>query len=148
MHQCPIVSRINILQKRCADLNVESTYRAIIDQKITRAKNFEQQQGDNDREVERIKGLVAAEMAKSALLQQELKNLELKTKTQGESEGGQIKSFFDSLGEMPLSDKMFIWKELQRNQRITAVTQNVKTLIVKPEDVDFLMNDSSLTLNK
>jgi hypothetical protein len=131
------VSRINILEKRCADPAVDKTYKSIIDQKIARVSNLEQQHGENDREIARINGLTKIEVQTNDLLRQELVNLSLKTKTTGETEGGKIKSFFDGLGDMPLDQKMQIFLQIERTKRIELVVKNVPTLYLNPEEVDF-----------
>lgn len=135
------ISRINILEKRCANDDIEKTYRAIIDQKITSAKNYEQQLGTNNTEIARIRGLTAIEKENYALLQQKLANLELETETAGRAEGGKIKSFLDGLGDnMPLVDKINIFLQLERTKRIGLVTDKVQSVYLNPEDADFNLN--------
>lgn len=135
------VSRINILEKRCADPDVEKSYRAIIDQKITRAKNLEQQLGENDKEIARIKGLTKTEIENGELLQQKLKNMLLETETAGKTDGGKIKAFLDGLGdEIPLQEKINIFMQLERTKRIGLLTSKVETVYLNPTDADFNLN--------
>lgn len=132
------VSRVNILEKCCADPEIDRTYRAIIDQKITRAKNLEQQLGENDKEIARINGLTAIEIQTYKLLEQKLKNLELETETSGKAEGGKIKSFLDGLGDdISLEQKIQIFLQIERTKRINMITEKVNTLYLNPSDVDF-----------
>lgn len=135
------VSRINILEKRCADPDVEKSYRAIIDQKIARASNLEQQLGENDKEVARIKGLTKTEIENGELLQQKLKNMMLETETAGKTDGGKIKAFLDGLGdEIPLNEKINIFMQLERTKRINLLTSKVDKVYLNPNDADFNLN--------
>jgi len=135
------VSRIDILEKKCADPGVEKTYRAIIDTKIERVGNLEKQRGDNDKRVAEIEGEISIESHRNNLLLQKMKNMDLENRTQGESEGAKIKMFFDGLGtEISLEDKMKIYMETLRSKRIEVVAGNVKQLYVKPDDVGFNLN--------
>jgi hypothetical protein len=135
------VSRINILEKKCADVKVDETYNAIINQKITRARNLEQQLGENDKEIARIDGLTKTEAKTYDLLQQKLKNLELETETSGKAEGGKIKSFLDGLGDdMSMKDKLDVLFMFEKTKRMALIAEKVKTLYLNPEDVDFNLN--------
>ncbi|AYV76311.1 MAG: hypothetical protein Terrestrivirus5_133 [Terrestrivirus sp.] len=134
------VSRVQILEKRCASDEIERTYRSIIDQKINSARSYEQQMGTNQTEIARIKGLTLIEKENYALLQQKLANLELETETAGRAEGGKIKSFLDGLGDMPIEDKINIFLQLERTKRIGLVTDKVQTVYLNPTDADFNLN--------
>jgi len=134
------VSRVQILEKRCASDEIERTYRSIIDQKINSARSYEQQMGTNQTEIARIKGLTLIEKENYALLQQKLANLELETETAGRAEGGKIKSFLDGLGDMPMEDKINIFLQLERTKRIGLVTDKVQSVYLNPTEADFNLN--------
>lgn len=135
------VSRIDILEKKCADIEVEKTYKAIIDQKIERIKNLEKQKGENETNLEHIKGKIEQEKQNFELLEQRMKNINMENKEQGGAEGEKIRMFLDGLGEeMDDDTKLRIFLELERTKRIETVATKAGTLYVKPEDVDFNMN--------
>ena len=81
----------------------------------------------------------------------------MENETHGKAEGERIHMFFEGLGKTLSSDeKLKIFMELQRTERIKMVTTKVDNLYVTPNDVDFSLhriendnknNNVSLNLN-
>jgi hypothetical protein len=132
-----IVSRIDVVEKKCANKDIESTYKQIIDKKIERVRNLEQQRGDNEKKAAEIEGQIDFEKRTGDLLEQKFKNLTLTAKTTGESEGAKLRMFFDGLGDMTPEQKLHIFMELERTKRITTIADKVDNLYLTPKDIDF-----------
>lgn len=132
------IVRINITEKRCADKEVDNTYRAVIEQKINRVKILEAQRGENDKRIASIEGQIAFETENFKLLEKKMANIQMENETNGKAEGQRLFMFFEGLGdEMNHEEKMKIFLELQRTERIKLVTSKVNSLYVTPQDVDF-----------
>jgi len=65
----------------------------------------------------------------------------MENETHGRVEGEKIHMFFEGLGQhLTQEDKMKIFLELQRTERIKMVTGKVGNLYVTPQDVDFQLH--------
>jgi regulator of protease activity HflC (stomatin/prohibitin superfamily) len=135
------IVRINITEKKCSDPEVDKTYRAVIEQKIIRVKNLEAQRGENDKKIAEIEGNILLETENFKLLEKKMANVQMENETHGRAEGERIHMFFEGLGmNLNVSDKMKIFLELQRTERIKMVTTKVNQLYVTPTDVDFQLH--------
>jgi regulator of protease activity HflC (stomatin/prohibitin superfamily) len=135
------IIRINITEKRCADPDVDKTYRAVIEQKIIRVKNLEAQRGENDKKIAEIEGNILFESENFKLLEKKMANVQMENETHGRAEGERIHMFFEGLGKaLTIEEKMKIFLELQRTERIKMVTTKVDQLYVTPTDVDFQLH--------
>jgi len=147
------IVRINITEKKCADKEVDMTYRAVIEQKIVRVKNLEAQRGENDKKIAEIEGQILFEAENFKLLEKRMANVQMENETHGRAEGEKIHMFFQGLGdELSVDAKMKIFLELQRTERIKMVTGKVGNLYVTPQDVDFQLhkvenNDDRVNMN-
>ena len=149
------IVRINITEKKCSDPEVDKTYRAVIEQKIIRVKNLEAQRGVNEKKIAEIEGNILLETENFKLLEKKMANVQMENETHGRADGQRIHMFFEGLGKaLSDSDKMKIFLELQRTNRIKMVTTNVGSLYVTPTDVDFQLHkiennnqDVKMTLN-
>jgi regulator of protease activity HflC (stomatin/prohibitin superfamily) len=131
------VLRIIVTEKRCADPEVDKIYTAVIEEKIKRVKNLEIQRGENDKKIADIEGQINFETENYKLLEKKMANIQMENETNGKAEGQKIYMFLEGLGEMSMNEKLKIFLELQRTERIKMVTAKVDQLYVTPEDVDF-----------
>lgn len=131
------VLRIIITEKKCADPEVNKIYTAVIEEKIKRVKNLEQQRGENDKKIADIEGQIAFEAENYKLLEKKMANIQMENETNGKAEGQKIFMFLDGLGDMNIDNKLKIFLELQRTERIKMVTTKVDQLYITPTDVDF-----------
>jgi len=135
------ISRINITEKKCADPDVENNYLQIIEEKITRIKNIEQQRGENDCKIANVEGQIIFEAENYKLLEKKMANIQMDNEANGKAEGEKIKMFFEGLGKnLNINDKLKIFYELQRTERIKCVTSNIEDLIVTPDDINFQLH--------
>ena len=149
------IVRINITEKKCSDPEVDKTYRAVIEPKIIRVKNLEAQKGENDKKIAEIEGNILLETENYKLLEKKMANVQMENETHGRADGERIHMFFEGLGESLGKDqKMKIFLELQRTERIKMITSKVEKLYVTPTDVDFQLhkiedreNDVGLNIN-
>jgi regulator of protease activity HflC (stomatin/prohibitin superfamily) len=135
------IVRINITEKKCGDPEVDKTYRLVIEEKINRVKILEAQKGKNDRNLSEIEGQIMFEAENYKLLEKKMANIQMENETHGKAEGERIHMFFEGLGKTLTSDeKLKIFMELQRTERIKMVTSKVDNLYVTPNDVDFSLH--------
>jgi regulator of protease activity HflC (stomatin/prohibitin superfamily) len=135
------IVRINITEKKCSDVEVDRTYRAVIEQKIVRVKNLEAQRGENDKKIAEIEGNILFEAENFKLLEKKMANIQMENETKGRADGEKIHMFFEGLGDqLGGEEKMKIFLELQRTERIKMVTKKVGNLYVTPSDVDFQLH--------
>lgn len=142
------IVRINITEKKCADKHVDTTFRAVIEQKINRVKILESQRGENDKRIAEIEGLIQFESENFKLLEKRMANMQMQNETHGKAEGQKLHMFFEGLGhELNSAQKLLIFKELQRTERIKVITDKVNELYLSPEDVDFKL-DTTVSTSK
>jgi regulator of protease activity HflC (stomatin/prohibitin superfamily) len=134
------ISRINITGKKCADPEVENNYLQIIQEKIARIKGIEKQRGENDVRIANVEGEITFEGENYKLLEKKMANRQMENETKGTAEGEKINMFFQGLGKMNIDEKMKIFLELQRSERIQCVTTDIKELIVTPDDINFQLH--------
>lgn len=119
--------RVNVTEKTCENKKVEGECFSLIQQKI-----------ENETRLLEIKNQISVEEMRSGLLRAEMENVSLKTKTEGQSEGGKIAEFFESLGDMPLEMKKEIYEHYLRTLRIEMISKN-GGLSVTPQGADILL---------
>ena len=113
------ILRINIVEKKCTNPEVDKTYRAVIEEKINRVKILEQQRGENDKNLALIEGQISFEAENYKLLEKKLACISLENGVNGKAEGQRLNMFFESLGKgLSNDEKMKIFMELQRTERI------------------------------
>lgn len=135
------IVRINITEKKCANKDVDTTFRAVIEQKINRVKNLEAQRGENDKNIAEIEGQIAFESENYKLLEKKMANVKMENETHGKADGQKLHMFFEGLGdELKIDDKMNIFLELQRTERIKLVADKVKKLNLTPTEVDLKLH--------
>jgi len=135
------IVRVNITEKRCADPDVDKTYLQVIEEKINRIRTLEEQRGENDKKIAGIEGQIAFESENYKLLEKKMANVQMENETNGKAEGERINMFFQGLGrDLNYQEKMKIFLELQRTERIKQITGNVQDLYVTPQDVDFQLH--------
>jgi regulator of protease activity HflC (stomatin/prohibitin superfamily) len=132
------IVRVNLTEKKCSDPEVDKTYRQVIEQKILRVRNLEAQRGQNDKKIAEIEGNILLETENYKLLEKKMANMQMENETKGRADGERIHMFFTGLGEdLAAEEKMKVFLELQRTERIKMVTAKVNNLYVTPADVDF-----------
>jgi len=132
------ILRVNITEKKCADPEVDKTYRTVIEQKILRVKNVEEQRGINDKRIAEIEGQIMAETENLKLLEKKMANVNMEQSNVGRADGEKLRNFFDGLGkDIPLQEKMKIFSEIQRTDRMKMITTKVDKLYLTPENIDF-----------
>jgi len=149
------IVRVNITEKMCANPEVDKTYRAVIEQKIIRVKNVEEQRGVNDKRIAEIEGQIMAETENLKLLEKKMANVNMEQSNVGRSDGERLRNFFDGLGkDIPIQEKMKIFLEIQRSERMKMITEKVDNLYLTPENIDFQFhkiengdNDTKVNLN-
>jgi regulator of protease activity HflC (stomatin/prohibitin superfamily) len=135
------IVRVNVTEKKCSDPELDITYRQIIEQKITRVKILEAQRGENDKKIAEIEGNILLEAENFKLLEKKMLNVRMENETKGRAEGERLHKFFEGLGKnISNEDKVKIFLELQRTERIGLVTSKVENLYVTPTDVDFQLH--------
>ena len=135
------IVRINITEKRCAEAEVDRTYRSVIEQKILRVKNLEAQRGENDKKIAEVEGQINFEGENYKLLEKRMANITMENRTKGIADGEKIQMFFEGMGkDLSHDQKMKIFLEVQRTERIKMVTSKVGNLYVTPEEIDFKLH--------
>jgi len=130
------IVRINITEKRCADPQVDKTYLQVIEEKINRIKTLEAQRGDNDKKLADIEGQINFEAENYKLLEKKMANIQMEKETNGKAEGERLQMFFEGMENLDDNQKMKIFLEMQRTDRIKMVTNKIDHLYINPEDID------------
>lgn len=131
------VIRVEVLQKRCKDPEIQKIFKQIIDEKTNRIKNIEKQEAENEIKLRDLTGKIEAEKLFGTLLKIKKENERQENQADGIAEGSRIQNFLSNLGdEVPLERKLQIYFDIQNTKRLETLTQSKTTLYLTPKDVD------------
>lgn len=131
------VIRVEVLQKRCKDPEIQKIFKQIIDEKTNRIKNIEKQEGDNEIKLRELNGKIDAEKLNGTLLKIKKENERQENQADGIAEGSRIQNFITNLGDdVPIEKKLQIYFDIQNTKRLEMIAQSKTTLYLTPKEVD------------
>jgi len=131
------VIRVEVLQKRCKDPEIQKIFKQIIDEKTNRIKNIEKQEADNEIKLRDLTGKINAEKLNGTLLKIKKENERQENQADGIAEGSRIQNFISNLGDdLPLDRKLQIYFDIQNTKRLDLLSQSKTTLYLTPKEVD------------
>ncbi len=131
------VIRVEVLQKRCKDPEIQKIFKQIIDEKTNRIKNIEKQEADNEIKLRDLTGKINAEKLNGTLLKIKKENERQENQADGIAEGSRIQNFIGNLGDdLPLERKLQIYFDIQNTKRLDLLSQSKTTLYLTPKEVD------------
>ena len=131
------VIRVEVLQKRCKDLEIQKIFKQIIDEKTNRIKNIEKQEAENEIKLRDLTGQIDAEKLFGTLLKIKKENERQENQADGIAEGSRIQNFVSNLGDdIPLEKKLQIYFDIQNTKRLEMLSNSKTTLYLTPKDVD------------
>lgn len=131
------VIRVEVLQKRCKDPEIQKIFKQIIDEKTNRIKNIEKQEAENQIRLCGLNGQIEAEKLNGTLLKIKKENERQENQADGLAEGSRIQNFISNLGEdVPLEKRLQIYFDIQNTKRLELLAQAKTTLYLTPKDVD------------
>jgi hypothetical protein len=131
------VIRVEVLQKRCKDPEIQKIFKQIIDEKTNRIKNIEKQEADNEIRLRGLNGQIDAERLNGTLVKIKKENERQENQADGIAEGSRIQNFISNLGDdVPLEKKLQIYFDIQNTRRLDLLAHSKTTLYLTPKDVD------------
>lgn len=131
------VIRVEVLQKRCKDPEIQKIFKQIIDEKTNRIKNIEKQEADNEIKLRELNGRIEAEKLNGTLVKIKKENERQENQADGIAEGSRIQNFIGNLGDdVPLEKKLQIYFDIQNTKRLELLSQSSATLYLTPKEVD------------
>ncbi|CAF0904492.1 unnamed protein product [Adineta steineri] len=131
------VIRVEILQKRCKDPEIQKIFKQIIDEKTNRIKNIEKQGAENEVKLCHLNGQIEAEKLVGTLLKIKKENERQENVADGIAEGSRIQNFVSNLGDdIPLEKKLQVYFDIQNTKRLEMIAQSKTTLYLTPKEVD------------
>jgi hypothetical protein len=131
------VIRVEVLQKRCKDPEIQKIFKQIIDEKTNRIKNIEKQEAENEIKLRDLNGQIDAEKLNGILLKIKKENERQENQADGIAEGSRIQNFIGNLGDdLPLEKKLQIYFDIQNTKRLDLISQSKTTLYLTPKEVD------------
>ena len=131
------VIRVEILQKRCKDSEIQKVFKQIIDEKTNRIKKVEKQEADNEIKLCDLHGQIDAEKLQGTLLKIKKENERQENQADGVAEGSRIQNFITNLGEeIPLEKRLQIYLDVQNTKRLDILSKSNTTLYLTPKEVD------------
>ena len=131
------VIRVEVLQKRCKEPEIQKVFKQIIDEKTNRIKNIEKQEADNEIKLRDLNGKIAAEKLNGTLLKIKKENERQENQADGIAEGSRIQNFLGNIGDdLPLERKLQIYFDIQNTKRLDMLAQSKTTLYLTPKEVD------------
>jgi hypothetical protein len=131
------VIRVEVLQKRCKDPEIQKIFKQIIDEKTNRIKNIEKQEADNEIKLRDLNGKIDAEKLNGTLLKIKKENERQENQADGIAEGSRIANFISNLGDdLPIEKKLQIYFDIQNSKRLDMLSTSKTTLYLTPKEVD------------
>lgn len=131
------VIRVEVLQKRCKDPEIQKIFKQIIDEKTNRIKNIEKQEAENEIKLCNLNGQIEAEKLVGTLLKIKKENERQENQADGIAEGSRIQKFVSNLGDdLPLEKRLQIYFDVQNTKRLELLSQSKTTLYLTPKEVD------------
>ena len=131
------VIRVEVLQKRCKDPEIQKIFKQIIDEKTNRIKSIEKQEADNEIKLRDLNGQIEAEKLIGTLLKIKKENERQENQADGIAEGSRIQNFIMNLGEdIPMEKRLQIYFDIQNTKRLELLSQSKTTLYLTPKEVD------------
>ncbi|CAF1382865.1 unnamed protein product [Adineta ricciae] len=131
------VIRVEILQKRCKDPEIQKIFKQIIDEKTNRIKNIEKQEAENEVKLCDLNGQIEAEKLVGTLLKIKKENEREENVADGIAEGSRIQNFIGNLGDdVPLERKLQVYFDIQNTKRLDMLARSKTTLYLTPKEVD------------
>ena len=131
------VIRVEVLQKRCKDPEIQKIFKQIIDEKTNRIKNIEKQEAENEIKLRELEGKINAEKLNGTLVKIKKENERQENQADGIAEGSRIQNFIGNLGDdIPLERKLQIYFDIQNTKRLDMISQSSATLYLTPKEVD------------
>ncbi|CAF0746281.1 unnamed protein product, partial [Rotaria sordida] len=113
------VIRVEVLEKRCKDPEIQKIFKQIIDEKTNRIKNIEKQEAENEVKLCDLNGKIEAEKLVGTLLKIKKENERQENQADGIAEGSRIQNFIGNLGDdVPLERKLQIYFDIQNTKRL------------------------------
>ena len=131
------VIRVEVLQKRCKDPEIQKIFKQIIDEKTNRIKNIEKQEANNEIKLRDLTGQIDAEKLFGTLLKIKKENERQENQADGIAEGSRIQNFISNLGDdVPLEKKLQIYFDIQNTKRLEMLAHSKTTMYLTPKEVD------------
>ncbi|CAF0757845.1 unnamed protein product [Didymodactylos carnosus] len=131
------VIRVEVLQKRCKDAEIQKIFKQIIDEKTNRIKNNEKQEASNEIRLRDLTGQIDAEKLFGTLLKIKKENERQENQADGIAEGSKIQNFINNLGDdIPLEKKLQIYFDIQNTKRLELLASNKTSMYLTPKEVD------------
>jgi regulator of protease activity HflC (stomatin/prohibitin superfamily) len=128
---------VEVRSVTCGDEKTQHVLQEIINETTQRINRMQKQESENEVQMQRIKGEIAAEETRSKLLEMRRNNAITEGLLTGESESVRVKAFLDGLGEsLTSSQKIAIFDTLRRKETFTALSQGTAQLFLIPEGSD------------
>lgn len=131
------VIRVEVLQKRCKDPEIQKIFKQIIDEKTNRIKCIEKQEAENEIKLRELEGKIEAEKLNGTLLKIKKENERQENQADGIAEGSRIQNFIGNIGDdIPLEKRLQIYFDIQNTKRLDLLSQSKTTLYLTPKEVD------------
>lgn len=131
------VIRVEVLQKRCKDPEIQKVFKQIIDEKTNRIKNIEKQEAENEVKLCDLNGQIEAEKLVGTLLKIKKENERQENQADGIAEGSRIQNFISNLGDdIPIERRIQIYFDVQNTKRLELLAQSKTALYLTPKEVD------------
>ncbi|CAF2494487.1 unnamed protein product [Rotaria sp. Silwood2] len=131
------VIRVEVLEKRCKDPEIQKIFKQIIDEKTNRIKNIEKQEAENEVKLCDLNGKIEAEKLNGTLLKIKKENERQENQADGIAEGSRIQNFIGNLGDdIPTEKKLQIYFDIQNTKRLDLLSQSKTTFYLTPKEVD------------
>jgi regulator of protease activity HflC (stomatin/prohibitin superfamily) len=128
---------VEVRSVTCGDEKTQTVLQEIINETTQRINRMQKQESENEVQMQRIQGEIAAEEKRSKLLDMRRSNARIEGLLAGESESLRVKAFMDGLGdELNSQQKIAIFDSLRRKETFTELSRGSAQLFLVPEGSD------------
>ena len=128
---------VEVRSVTCGDEKTQHVLQEIISETTQRINRMQKQESENEVQMQRIQGEIAAEEKRSKLLEMRRTNAQTEGLLTGESESLRVKAFLDGLGEdLTNEQKITIFDTLRRKETFTELSKGSAQLFLVPDSAD------------
>jgi len=127
----------------CKDPQTQSILQEIIRQNTNRISALQKQESENEVMLKKFAGEIESEKMKGKLLEIRQQHMEQQGSMEGKTEGIRVKSFLDSLGDLPMEQRLDVFNTLAKKETLAELAKGTSQLYFTPSDVDLTIGEKS-----
>jgi len=140
------VHSLEVTSYKCAEESTSKVLQQIIQETTNRMNRLSQQESENEVKIFGMQGQIEQEKLNGQLLSIQHEHAKMEASVAGAAEADRITAFLSGLhGQVPeLTDRIALWKELQKNEALSAIAKGSGSIHYTPNDTHLSIEAKAL----